>query len=111
MDMNEIAQAISAKTGVDVQSTQKVLVAAFAVLGEQLTKEEKVKLEGLGTFLRKAGKEPGKSRTLFKAWSEKGDKKGKKAGAAGKEPLGPKERAEKRAKRKERKRSKESASK
>ncbi len=72
MKLDELAKAVSAKSGTDSQAAHKVLEATFAVLAEQLAKENKVALQGLGTFIRKEGKEPGKSRTMFKAWSGKG---------------------------------------
>jgi nucleoid DNA-binding protein len=73
VDIKEVAEKVGAKTGIDVQLAQSVLTQAFAIVGEQLAKEERVALQGFGTFLRKATKEPGKSRTFFRAWSAKVD--------------------------------------
>ncbi len=72
MKLKELAQTVSEKSGVDPQSATKVLHAAFGILSEQLGKDEKVRLQGLGSFVRKEGKQPGKAgRTVFKPWAAK----------------------------------------
>jgi nucleoid DNA-binding protein len=80
--IEELTLTVSDKSGVEPQAVQRVLEAAFALLGEELTKERKVELQGLGTFVRKQNRKSDKpGRTLFKSWSATGAKsKKRKAG-------------------------------
>jgi len=104
--INEFAESVSVKSGVDPQAAEKVLDAAFAMLSEQMAKGEKIELQGLGTFVRKEAKEPGKkARTIFKPWGAKA------AGAKGaKGGKGKKNKAARKQKQKARKAAKEKAS-
>jgi len=73
MKVGELAQIVSNRSGIEPQAVQKVLEAAFAVLGEALTKEEKVEFEGFGIFERRQNrKSDGNGKTLFRLWSATG---------------------------------------
>ena len=74
MSLKEFSEAISAKTKVEPALVEKVLHAAFTDLGERMTKEERCKVPGFGTFVKKTGKEPGKSRISFKPWPSKDER-------------------------------------
>jgi nucleoid DNA-binding protein len=75
MKLAELTQAVNAQSSIEPQAVQKVLEAAFAILGEELTKAEKVEIQGLGTFVRKPSRKSGKeARTLFKSWVVAGTK-------------------------------------
>ena len=66
------------------QAVQNVLEAAFALLGEELNKDKKVELQGLGIFVRKQNRKSKKQeKTLFKSWSAKGAKSKKREAANG----------------------------
>ncbi|HEY3637430.1 MAG TPA: HU family DNA-binding protein [Rhizomicrobium sp.] len=89
MKLEEMTQTVSEKSGVERQDVRKVLETAFAMLGEELAKGEKVELQGLGTFVRKQNNKAGKKgKMVFKSWSAEnaGIKKGNagKTGKAGK---------------------------
>jgi len=80
MEIDELARIVSDRSGIEAAAAQKVLEALFATLGEELAKDEKVEVPGLGTFVRKRGKESGdKAKTLFRSWRGKtaGKRKGK----------------------------------
>jgi nucleoid DNA-binding protein len=66
MKLAELAKTASMKSGLDESSVHKALKAAMAALSEQIGKEERTRVPGLGVFVHKAGKEEGKSRILFK---------------------------------------------
>lgn len=107
MKLNELVESVSATSGVDPQAAEKILDAAFAVLSEHMAKGEKVELQGLGTFIPREGKGPGKkARTVFKPWGAKA------AGAEGAKAKGgqakKKNKAARKAKRKARKAAKAS---
>jgi hypothetical protein len=90
----DLAQAVSARSGVDLQSTQKVLDAAFGALNEDLARKERIEFQGLGTFIQKQGRKTGtKGKTLFRSWS---------AARAGGE-MGKEEKSKKKARKKVRK--------
>jgi nucleoid DNA-binding protein len=74
MSLKEFSETISVKTKVEPGSVQKVLHAAFADLSERMTKEERCKVPGFGTFVKKTGKQPGKSRISFKPWPSKDER-------------------------------------
>jgi nucleoid DNA-binding protein len=80
--IEELTLTISDKSGVEPQAVRNVLEVTFALLGERLSREETVELQGLGTFVRKKSKNSGKQgKTLFKSWTETGAKsKNRKAG-------------------------------
>jgi len=72
MNLLQLVHTVSGRSGVDPQTTQKVLETAFGILRKQLAADENVKLEGLGSFVHKPAAEPGRrSRTLFRPWSPK----------------------------------------
>jgi nucleoid DNA-binding protein len=71
MKLNELAEIISKQAKVDEVSARKTLRATIAYLKEQIAKEERFVVPGLGSFIRKEGKEPGMTRTLFKPFKEK----------------------------------------
>ena len=78
MKIEELTEAVSAKCDVELLAIQKVLEASFVILAEELARGEKVEVQGLGTFVRKQGKAPGKKeKTLFKSWSATGARKGR----------------------------------
>ena len=78
MDLNGLTTAVSGSTGIAPDSVKKVLDAAFATITQQLTGEEPVKLQGLGTLARKPGKKDGKSRVVFRPQLTKAEKAAKK---------------------------------
>jgi hypothetical protein len=72
MKLLQLVHTVSGRSGVDPQTTRKVLETAFGILSEQLAADENVRLEGLGSFVHKPSTEPGKrSRTVFRPWSPK----------------------------------------
>lgn len=71
MKINELAEIISKQSKVDEISVRKTLKATIAYMREQIAKEERFIVPGLGSFIRKEGKEPGTMRTLFKPFKEK----------------------------------------
>jgi nucleoid DNA-binding protein len=71
MKLNELAEIISKQTRVDEISVRKTLKATIAYLREQIAQEERFTVPGMGSFIRKEGKEPGMTRTLFKPFKEK----------------------------------------
>jgi nucleoid DNA-binding protein len=73
MKLAELADVVSKQTKVDEVTVRKALKAALSVIKEQIAKEEKFLVPGLGSFIRKDGKEPGESRTLFKPAKEKAE--------------------------------------
>jgi nucleoid DNA-binding protein len=82
--IDDLTQTVSDRSGVEPQAVKKILESAFAVLGEELAKEDKLELQGLGTFIRRQNRKPGaRGRTLFKSWSVKSARiKKRKAGNA-----------------------------
>lgn len=80
--IEELALTISDKSSVEPQAVRKVLEATFAFLGDRLSKEEKVELQGLGTFVRKESRKSNRQgKMLFKSWAATGAKsKKRKAG-------------------------------
>ena len=74
MSLKDFSEAISTKTKVEANVVHKVLHAAFADLGERMTKEGRIKVPGFGTFVKKEGKEPGKSRISFKPLASKDER-------------------------------------
>jgi nucleoid DNA-binding protein len=72
MKLAELADVVSKQTKVDEVTVRKALKAALSVIKEQIAKEEKFLVPGLGSFIRKEGKE-GESRTLFKPAKEKAE--------------------------------------
>jgi len=78
MELKNLVEAVSTSTGVAPDSVKKVLDAAFAAVSKQMSGEEPIKLHGFGTFTRKAGKEEGKSRVVFRQWKSEGQKEAKK---------------------------------
>lgn len=69
--LNELTEIISKQAKVDETSVRKTLKAMTAYFKEQITKEERFTAPGLGSFVRKEGKEPGTSRILFKPFKDK----------------------------------------
>ncbi len=78
MKLAELSEVLSAKTKVEAASVKKVLTAAFAVLSEQMNKEERTQVQGLGTFIKKAGKKTGAIRISFKPPQTKAEREKKK---------------------------------
>jgi nucleoid DNA-binding protein len=78
MEMKELVEVVSAGTGVEAGSVRRVLDAAFIAVTKGMSGEKPVKLEGLGTFRKKEGKEPGKSKVVFRPWLSKSEKAEKK---------------------------------
>jgi hypothetical protein len=78
MELKELVQAVSDSTGVAPDSVRKVLDAAFIVVNKEMGGEEAVKLQGLGTFMRKPGKDQGDSRVVFRPWLNKEQREAKK---------------------------------
>jgi nucleoid DNA-binding protein len=71
MKLGELSEIISKEAKVDEASVRKTLKAAAAFVKEQIAKEERFSMPGLGSFIRKEGKEPGSSRILLKPFKEK----------------------------------------
>lgn len=72
MDLKELTLAVSGKSSVEPPIVQKVLETAFEILGAELAKNEKVEIQGLGTFVRRQSRKSGKEgKTLFRSWSAK----------------------------------------
>ncbi len=71
MKLNELAEIVSKQAKMDEVSVRKTLKATMTYLKEQIDKEERLMVPGLGSFIRKAGKEPGISRILFRPVKEK----------------------------------------
>jgi hypothetical protein len=69
--LNELAEIVSKQAKMDEVSVRKTLKATMTYLKEQIDKEERLMVPGLGSFIRKAGKEPGISRILFRPVKEK----------------------------------------
>ncbi|HEY5049182.1 MAG TPA: HU family DNA-binding protein [Rhizomicrobium sp.] len=89
MKIEDLVKTVSGSTGVQADVTKKVIDATLETLGKQMAGEEPVKLQGFGTFMRKPGKEEGKTRVVFRSWPSKDEKLArkkkklaKKAGAA-----------------------------
>ena len=78
MGMKELVESVSGRTGVSQDSVKKVLSATFTEVSRQIEGEDPVKLPGLGTFRRKAGKEEGTSRVVFRPWPSKEQMKARK---------------------------------
>ena len=66
MKLTELTEVVSKQVKVDEVIVRKTLRAALSVLKDEIAKEEKFLVPGLGSFVRKEGKEPGTVRTLFK---------------------------------------------
>ena len=91
MKIEELTLAISDESGVETQAVKKVLESVFALLSERLSKEEKVELQGLGTFVRKQSRKANKQgKTLFKSWSATGSENKKRKAAKGRKKAGKK---------------------
>jgi nucleoid DNA-binding protein len=71
MKLNELSEIISKQAKVDESSVRKTLKATAAFLKEQIAKEERFSVPGLGSFIRKEGKEPGQTRIMLKPFKEK----------------------------------------
>jgi len=71
MKFAELTEVVSKLVKVDEMTVRKTLKVAITVIREEMAKEEKVLVPGLGLFIRKDGKEPGSSRTVFKPAKEK----------------------------------------
>ncbi|MGD0192662.1 MAG: HU family DNA-binding protein [Rhizomicrobium sp.] len=78
MEIKELVESVSSSTGVEPGSVRRVLDAAFVAVTNGMGGEKPVKLEGLGIFRKKEGKEPGKSKVVFRPWGAKGGEKGDK---------------------------------
>ncbi|HEX4160460.1 MAG TPA: HU family DNA-binding protein [Rhizomicrobium sp.] len=96
MKIEELTLTISDNSGVEPQAVRKVLEATFSLLGERLSKEEKVELQGLGTFARKQARKSNKEgKTLFTSWTATGAKSKKRKAGKGRKKAGKKAGAEK----------------
>jgi nucleoid DNA-binding protein len=83
MTMKELVEAVSTKSNVEANVVKKVLTAAIAALQTDIAKEAKVKVQGLGTFVRRTSKkDPEKSRITFKPAGPKDPEKVKARKAA-----------------------------
>ena len=71
MKFTELTEVVSKLAKADEKIVRRTLKAAMAVIREEMEKEDKVLVPGLGSFIRKEGKEPGSSRTIFKPAKEK----------------------------------------
>jgi nucleoid DNA-binding protein len=71
MKLVELSEIVSKQSKQDEASVRKALRAAIAILKEQIAKEERFQVQGLGTFIRREGKEPGKSRVVFRPAEKK----------------------------------------
>ena len=71
MKLNELSEIISKQAKVEETAVRKTLKATIAHLRELIEKEERVVVPGLGSFVRREGKEPGQSRILFRPFKEK----------------------------------------
>jgi nucleoid DNA-binding protein len=73
--IEDLARTVSEKSGLEPLAVRNVLETAFALLAEELSKDDKVELRGLGTFVRKQSRKSGKGeKTLFRSWSAAGAK-------------------------------------
>jgi len=71
MKLNELSEIISKQAKVEETAVRKTLKATITHLRELIEKEERVVVPGLGSFVRREGKEPGQSRILFRPFKEK----------------------------------------
>jgi nucleoid DNA-binding protein len=80
--IEDLTRAVSEQNGAEPGDVRKILDTAFSLLGAQLSKEEKVELQGFGTFVRrKSRKSEKQTRTLFRSWSATGEKGAKRKAA------------------------------
>lgn len=66
MKFAELTEVVSKLAKFDEKTVRKVLTVALTVIREEMAKEEKALIPGIGTFVRKEGKEPGSTRTVFR---------------------------------------------
>ncbi len=71
MKFNELAEVISKQTKVDEITVRRTLRATINFVKEQIVKEERFALPGLGAFVHREGKEPGQSRIILRLQKEK----------------------------------------
>jgi nucleoid DNA-binding protein len=71
MKLNELSEIVSKQAKVEETAVRRTLKVTIALLKEQIEKEDRVLIPGLGSFIRKEGKEPGQSRIIFKPIKEK----------------------------------------
>ena len=88
MTMKELIETVSTKSKTESQIVKRVLTSVMDTLKDSIEKEEKVKVQGFGTFMRKTSKkDPQQSRIVFKLSTPKDpekvkERKAKKAGKA-----------------------------
>lgn len=79
MNLKELVDAVSADTGMAAGPVKKVLDATISTLNKQLQSGEPVKLQGLGVFKQKTGKEGKEPKTVFRPWPDADQKRSRKA--------------------------------
>jgi nucleoid DNA-binding protein len=83
MTMKELIETVSTKSKVEEKLVKRVLTTAIDTLKHDISKEDKVKVQGLGTFVRRTSKkDPSKSRISFKPATAKDPEKAKARKAA-----------------------------
>ena len=67
MAMKELIEIVSTKSKIEQRIVRRVLTTAIDALKDNILKENKVKVQGLGTFVRRSSKkDPSKSLIMFK---------------------------------------------
>jgi nucleoid DNA-binding protein len=83
MTMKELIETVSTKSKVEQKIVRRVLTTAIDAMKHDISKEDKVKVQGLGTFIRRAlKKDPSKSRIMFKLATPQDPEKAKARKAA-----------------------------
>ena len=66
MTMKELVEIVSIKSKVEQKLVRRVLTTAIDTLKDNISKEDKVRVQGLGTFVRRSSKkDPSKSLIMF----------------------------------------------
>ena len=78
MNLKELVESVSGSTGIAAASVKRVLDATISAVNKEMEGEEPIKLQGLGTFVRRAGKEDGTTRIVFRPWLTKDQRQAKK---------------------------------
>jgi len=79
MNLNELADTVSAKGLVDKRAVRSALQSVIDSIREEVIARERTVIPGLGMFVKRTLKENGETRILFKLLPAKGERPAKAA--------------------------------
>ena len=79
MNLKELVADVSGSTGIGEDSVRRVVKATIVAMSKHMEGDKPMKLQGLGTFMRKPSKKDAeKSRVVFRPWPTAEEKKARK---------------------------------